>query len=129
MEKKKKKNTYESAVTEVFESFLKSQSAPCKNCLNSCFERTKLKHLLSKSSYKSSAVRFVCSRVVISRARHIWMSIFILYFKENIYGFLTFKIMQLISADTKLFFNIFQNFFRPWKYNKIASTYSPGWNF
>ena len=61
---KRDKNTQESAVTEVFESFLKSQSAPCKNCLNSCFERTKLKHLLSKSSYKSSAVRFVCSRVV-----------------------------------------------------------------
>ena len=51
MEKKRKKNTYESAVTEVFESFLKSQSAPCKNCLNSCFERTKLKHYTCQSHY------------------------------------------------------------------------------
>ena len=82
---KKIKNIYESAVTEVFESFLKSQSAPCKNCLNSCFERTKLKHLLSKSLYKSSAVRYLYSS---SRARHIEY-VFLAYIsKQKFMGFL-----------------------------------------
>ena len=53
--KRTKKNYYESAVTEVFESFLKSQSQGDSVCslqkLNSCFERTKLKHYTCQSHY------------------------------------------------------------------------------